>query len=152
MNIVYHVHFQTPGSKSRYTFVHNPAADTSGTEPTLASILGYLITTATLKKVAPVQLLEVVDTGASNTAQGQTALQLESTLSNILGELPELDSASYEQYIQASNAVVDILNLAPGERALVVNGRVSDSTTGSAHTHAFFYTYRLLDLWVMKTL
>ncbi|KAI0090064.1 glycosyltransferase family 24 protein [Irpex rosettiformis] len=112
-------------TQSRYTFVHNPSIDSLGVEPTLASVLGSLITTSSLKQVAPAQILEAIATGTLDKREdGQTVFRLESVSNSITGVLSELDGMEYERYIRASSAVVGMLKLAPGEQALVVNGRV----------------------------
>lgn len=118
---------QTPDSSARYTFVHNPATASQLSEQSLASVFGHLISTATLKQVNPSQLLEVLSTDAIDVKDGgQVIFRVEPTTGDGLGKLlpSEVDSVAYEQYVRASRAVVDLLKLAPGEQALVVNGRV----------------------------
>ena len=59
-------------------------------------------------------------------ADAQAVLVEESGLHRILNSMVEIDQNAYNKYIEASALLSKTIGLAPGEMALIINGRVRD--------------------------
>ncbi|KNZ76128.1 UDP-glucose:glycoprotein glucosyltransferase [Termitomyces sp. J132] len=93
----YHVS-QGLNTRTRISFIHNPIDDpTERTDRPLASwLIAYLIKTQSLSKASPEQLLRALD----------------------------FSGKEYGEYVITSRLVARELDVKPGERAVLVNGRV----------------------------
>lgn len=114
---------------SRFTFIHNPATIRRTIQRSPSSLLAHLIITGTIQKATPVQLLHVL--GLVEIETSQESIQMVIPQNNVLDELlagtvmSGSGSDMYDHFIRSSEVLVKLLKLAPGDQALVVNGRVS---------------------------
>ena len=125
---------QGANGRSRVSFVHNPSSNGThhvhGTVRT-SSLLGYLQTKKLLRNIAPSHLLNILDLGPvfSPAIIDQTVASADGALGDIFGGALVADASedkeNYEEFVRASQFIVRKMKLAPGEQALVVNGRVS---------------------------
>lgn len=117
------------GVPSRFSFVHNPSGEESlvPSKPAhISSLLAHLTLKRKLHRMAPSRLLEILGLGNVATPGDSTQIVIssEGTLDDILGG-SILEDAEYEAYLKSSRLMAHELRLAPGEQAVIVNGRVS---------------------------
>lgn len=105
--------------RTRVTFIHNSEAKTTGTVSTLISTLLHA---DSLSDVSPSRILEALANG-SDTHHAPGAQQP----FTLTGE--EASSASITRLLQASRLVTRQLGLQPGQRAVLINGRVRHSVS-----------------------
>ncbi|KAI0948225.1 hypothetical protein AcW1_009797 [Taiwanofungus camphoratus] len=116
------------GVPSRFSFVHNPSGEESlvPSKPAhISSLLAHLTLKRKLHRMAPSRLLEILGLGNVATPGDSTQIVIssEGTLDDILGG-SILEDAEYEAYLKSSRLMAHELRLAPGEQAVIVNGRV----------------------------
>ena len=114
---------QTETSVTRVSFVHNPSTDTPPATTTTSSLLGTLITKGTLSNLSPAKLLEVLDS-TSNIAAGQSEQVIVLSVAALEELLDGAPLVAPDEFVRASRYVLRALKVAPGENALIVNGRV----------------------------
>ncbi|KAI8974783.1 glycosyltransferase family 24 protein [Trametes punicea] len=117
----------TPGSLSRVSFIHvpDPGLHAQHLPPSApSSILGRLIVGDALSRLTPEHLLDVFGLSDSNSAADSTQEPLaDVSVEAILANEPARGDA-YEKYLNAGRRIARQLGLAPGEQAVIVNGRV----------------------------
>lgn len=59
-------------------------------------------------------------------ADAQAVLAEESSLHGLLNSMVEIDQSAYSKHLEASALLSKTIGLAPGEMALIINGRVRD--------------------------
>jgi UDP-glucose:glycoprotein glucosyltransferase len=105
--------FMARSARTRLTFIHNSEAKTTGAASTLISSLFHA---GTLRDMSPTRILEALANGSDgNHAPGTQqpfALTKEATASDIT------------RLLQANRLVTGQLGLQPGQRAVLVNGRL----------------------------
>lgn len=91
--------------------------------------MAHLLHNDLLSKISHNQLLQALGLSAVAVDEGarQTILSRERTLREIIGEgaLADLDVKVYNDYVQSSRLLVRELRLDSGDRAVIMNGRVS---------------------------
>jgi hypothetical protein len=97
-------------STSLYTLTAQRALSSSTPEDLLS----------VLDRVSPSLKERIID------ADAQAVLAEESSLHHILNSMVEIDQSAYNKYIEASALLSKTIGLAPGEMALIINGRVRD--------------------------
>ena len=144
---------QAEGGLSRIAFIHNPS--TAHNEHVhgslrISSFLGYLSTKGLLRQLSASQLLTVLAHGPviSQGTVDQVVMSADGPLLELFSGALIADVAddreTVEHFMKASQFLVKKLKLAPGEQALVVNGRVSAMCCGmSGGAHGI--SCRLLD-------
>ncbi|KII87653.1 glycosyltransferase family 24 protein [Plicaturopsis crispa FD-325 SS-3] len=120
-----------PESKTRISFIHNPvnSSATVTDRPHMSWFLSHLISASLLPQTSPSHLLRalglesIVDT--HNNPQVVLAKD-EGSLDKLTGGvgLNDIDAAEYASYEKSCRLVARELGLAPGEQALIVNGRI----------------------------
>ena len=132
------IFFQESGSRTRLSFIHNPALDdeNSVARRHISPIISHLITHNLLSKVSlkEFDVLLSPDTSAldgmgSSSGQRQFVLSENSVVYQLLRDIGVPmdgipDSQIHERYTVASRLFARELGLTPGELSLVVNGRV----------------------------
>lgn len=115
------------------SFIHNPSSgnnDHGHRVVRASSLLGYLAAKGLLDKISPSQLLTILNLGPvfSPSIIDQTAASADGdfgdTFNSALFAVSSEGEETYEAYVMADPFVVKKLRLAPGQQALVVNGRV----------------------------
>jgi len=126
----YHDLSQTPKSKTRLAFLHNPAnpQTLSSERMPVSWLMSHLHIHDLLSKATPSALLSVFEEHTVGPIEGtQTPLGGKNTF-DILTDgiaLDKISSEDYVAYVKQSRLIARELGLAPGEKGLVVNGRVS---------------------------
>ncbi|KAJ7032380.1 UDP-glucose:glycoprotein glucosyltransferase-domain-containing protein [Mycena alexandri] len=118
-------------SKTRLTFVHNPTT-VDPVDPNVRSsvswLLSHLLAKNLLSKASPVRLLRAlgldVPVPASPNDVPQIPLLKEDDQLTDGAGIPTFSAEDYSSFVRSSRLVVRELQLAPGEQALVANGRV----------------------------
>lgn len=98
--------------------------------PRISWLISHLLSAKLLSKVSPARLLHALGLELAVAADSpQVPLSGEGVLRELTGgvALGDMDSDAYAQYVRSSRLVVRELQLAPGEQALILNGRVSIS-------------------------
>ncbi|KZT07030.1 glycosyltransferase family 24 protein [Laetiporus sulphureus 93-53] len=113
---------------SRLSFIHNPSnlsSEMSTQQTAVSSLLAQLATQELLHRMSPSRLLSALGFGdvAVQSESPQVVISSEGSLDDILGQTV-LAEKDYQDYIRTGRLVARQLNLAPGERALILNGRV----------------------------
>ncbi|KAJ6626996.1 glycosyltransferase family 24 protein [Mycena sp. CBHHK59/15] len=113
-------------SKTRVSFIHNPTsivADTK-TQPPISWLLSHLLAKNLLSKASPRRLLRALglDDPISPSDGAQIPLSKDDLIDGvgISGYSPD----DYAKYLKSSRLIARDLQLAPGQQALIVNGRV----------------------------
>jgi hypothetical protein len=120
-----------PDSKSRVTFVHNPAnvGELPAPEQAPSSwLFSHLISKNLLSKQSKTAILRALGISQTETDEkSQKPLSATEYFSLATGGLAlrDLDSDKYADYVEASTQLSRDLKLAPGSNGLIVNGRVS---------------------------
>ncbi|KAI0073110.1 glycosyltransferase family 24 protein [Panus rudis PR-1116 ss-1] len=114
---------------SRITFVHNPSANSNSApwKHRVSSLLGQLIGTGLLDKVSASRLLDALHPERLDVtdSDSQTVFVPEGYLDTILeNAIIEDPQQTYESFAKASRFFVRELNIAPGNNAFIVNGRI----------------------------
>lgn len=110
-------------SKTRISFIHNPANDPSQLKSglTTASLLSHLVVAGRLSMVSSVRLLRALDLDSSTSDYSTQTLLNKDALEDVLeGKIEGIDYGMY----QRNRLVLRELNVAPGEQVLIINGRV----------------------------
>ncbi|KAJ7785207.1 UDP-glucose:glycoprotein glucosyltransferase-domain-containing protein [Mycena maculata] len=119
-------------SKTRVSFVHNPSkidADPS-VRPPVSWLLSHLLAQNLLSKASAPRLLRAL---GLDTATDAPAVQSDGTQIPLVEDREDLtdgvrisgySAEEYDRFVRSSRLVVRDLQLAPGAKALVVNGRV----------------------------
>ncbi|KAH9930812.1 glycosyltransferase family 24 protein [Amylocystis lapponica] len=118
-------------SPSRFSFVHNPAAASSGPagrRTQVSSLLAHLVSKEALYRVSPARLLGVLgfsDPAVPN-AGPQVVISPEGSLDDMLDGalLDDGGREAYEGFVKSCRLIARELEFAPGEQGLIVNGRV----------------------------
>ncbi|KAI0266194.1 UDP-glucose:glycoprotein glucosyltransferase-domain-containing protein [Gloeopeniophorella convolvens] len=114
-------------SRSRVTFVHNPASsnDDPGRLTRASSLFSHLISKGLLSKVSASHLLEALGLGSEPVGE-QTVLDTIISLEDITGGVPleDVDKNDYRQYVEIGRLVAEKAGLAPGASGLIINGRI----------------------------
>ncbi|KAG6885729.1 hypothetical protein C0993_010556 [Termitomyces sp. T159_Od127] len=114
-------------TRTRISFIHNPVDDpTEATDRPLASwLIAHLIKTQSLSKISVEQLLRALDLSFDG-MQTQTVLSRDEAMRTVTQglKLAELSEMQYGEYVTASRLVVRALDVEPGKRAVLVNGRL----------------------------
>ncbi|OBZ72146.1 UDP-glucose:glycoprotein glucosyltransferase, partial [Grifola frondosa] len=126
------VRFVTPGSLTRFSFIHNPTAVPSsfpGRLSSPAALLAHLISKDILYKVSPSRLMGILGLNVAvvQNQSPQIIISPEGSLDDILGDtfVDGESSKLFEDYLMSCLLIVKDLQLHPGEQAVVVNGRVA---------------------------
>jgi len=125
---------QDDESKTRVSFVHNPAprgdAD-SAVRPPVSWLLSHLLAKNLLSKATPPRLLRALGLDVpppvsppSDGPQIPLSKDDDDDLTGGVG-LSGYSAEEYDRFVRSSRLVARELQLAPGQQALVVNGRVS---------------------------
>ncbi|KAF8954770.1 hypothetical protein BDZ97DRAFT_1908037 [Flammula alnicola] len=121
----------TSDSKTRISFIHNPTAPSvpgSATRPPVSWLFSHLHTRELLSKATPAAILSAL--GLENPVTPSDSPQIpighESSFESLTGgvTLADIMPEEYYDFVKSSRLVVRTLQLAPGQSALVVNGRV----------------------------
>jgi hypothetical protein len=128
---------QSADSRTRISFVHNPAGEPIETpegnreRPSASQLISYLISSGTLANASPLDLMLALGLGDPATAddiqaQNQNQVPLTSqqeSVDKLTGgvKIPETNLA----YVRASRLVARELGVLPEQQVLLVNGRVS---------------------------
>ncbi|KAF5378749.1 hypothetical protein D9615_006978 [Tricholomella constricta] len=117
----------TPNARTRISFIHNPVNDpTETTNRPLASwLISHLIKSHQLSNAAPEQLLRVLGVEVPS-EETQTVLSQDEMVRALIGgvKVADFDAKRYAEYVKASRLLVRDIQIAPGQQALLVNGRV----------------------------
>ena len=120
-------------ARSRLTFLHNPVLSRKDTgQHTRVSLLfSHLVYKGLLSKISPSNLLQAIDFLSQPNRLGQTLLDTPHSLDEITGgvAIADLDEDVYHRYVEASRLVAEKVGLVPGAAGLIVNGRVSVTTS-----------------------
>ncbi|PCH34985.1 glycosyltransferase family 24 protein [Wolfiporia cocos MD-104 SS10] len=113
---------------SRISFIHNPSEapiTRSQTRPQVSSLVAQLISKGLLHRASPSRLLRLLGFGdvAAPKQSPQTVISAEDSLDDILSGTV-LTDAEYDEFVTASRLIAREVGLAPGDQAVVVNGRV----------------------------
>ncbi|GLB42376.1 putative UDP-glucose:Glycoprotein Glucosyltransferase [Lyophyllum shimeji] len=116
-----------PDSRYRISFIHNPVSDPPETtnRPVASWLISHLIKSHLLSKAAPEQLLWAL--GADATGDGaQTVLSQDEAVQPLTAgvKVADFDAGGYAEYVTSSRLVAREIGVAPGQQALLVNGRV----------------------------
>ncbi|KAF8069177.1 glycosyltransferase family 24 protein [Lyophyllum atratum] len=117
----------TPDSRTRISFIHNPPNDPTGAarRPVTSWWIAHLVKDHLLSKASLEQLLQVLS--ARVTSDGaQAVLPHDELLRTMTGtdNVVDFDETRYAEYVKASRLVAREIEIAPGQQALLVNGRV----------------------------
>ena len=125
---------QNVTSSFRLAYLHAPPPSIVVGALSVARSPSTSLYTLTAKKAlsssTPEDLLSVLDRVSPNLkeriidADAQAVLSEESILHRILNSVAEIDQNAYDKYIESSALLSKIIGLAPGEVALIINGRV----------------------------
>lgn len=117
---------------TRVSFIHNPTSVTTdlATERASASwLISHLLSTNTLSKASPSRLLESlgVDSPVPPSDDPQIPFSQYDALTELTGgiSIAEFSAQNYTDYVTSSRLIVRELHLAPGDLAIIINGRVS---------------------------
>ncbi|KAG6918623.1 hypothetical protein DXG01_013034 [Tephrocybe rancida] len=131
----------SPGSRTRISFIHNPANSPSeGTDRPLASwLIAHLVKTHLVSKTPPEYLLRALGVGGPST-EAQTLLSQDEVIRALTEgvKVADFNPIYYADYVQASRMVVREIGVAPGQQALLVNGRVVGPIEGGDFLAADF--------------
>jgi hypothetical protein len=117
---------QDESSRMRIAFIHNPidpSADRDWVDP--SELISYLISHGPLSKFTPAQILHVLDFNKLWSPDGQPTWRTAWKEITDGAVTDNADNFAYAQYVQSCRHVVRDLHIKPGDRALIVNGRVS---------------------------
>jgi UDP-glucose:glycoprotein glucosyltransferase len=119
---------QTPTSHTRISFIHNPSQPNgiSSGGQRRSRIFSQLMTTNAMYKLSPSQLLQVIGAPSKQdqVEDRQNVLSQDEVPDSLLDAINDFDAVAYDGYIRTSRLVARDLHLAPGEQALILNGRV----------------------------
>lgn len=122
---------QHPGNYSRFAFVHNPKVHRR-IERSPSGLLAHLAVTSSLRTTSPEQLLQILRLAEAETRQerSQIVLQQNNMLDDLLRGVntSSIRADSYANHERQSRELLKLLQLSPGEQALIVNGRVSGTS------------------------
>jgi UDP-glucose:glycoprotein glucosyltransferase len=91
--------------------------------------VSHLLSNGLLSKTSPSQILQAIGLGLETDKDSQ-ALPSNGQLFEALAggvTLDDFDAVAYTNYVKSSRLIARELHVAPGEQALIVNGRVSVS-------------------------
>ncbi|KAG6839745.1 hypothetical protein C0991_012004, partial [Blastosporella zonata] len=130
-----------PSSRTRISFIHNPVDDpTEGPNRPLASwLIAHLIKTNLVSKTAPEYFLRAL--GVVGPTNGAQAVLSQDEVIRALTEgvkVVDFDPVYYAEYVKASRLVAREIGVAPGQQALLVNGRVVGPIVGGDFVTADF--------------
>ena len=113
---------QTTTSKSRLTFIHNPAVVNAPAQSALSRFVAHLIYKGLLSEATPTSLLRAL--GAEKVADDSPSR--DAVIRKLAGavEPAEYEALVYDDYVKSTRRVARELGVQPGQSALVVNGRV----------------------------
>ena len=119
---------QTPASHTRISFIHNPREPNgiSSDGQRRSRIFPQLMATNLLYKLSPSQLLQLVGAPSKQdqVEDRQNVLSQDGVPDSFLDAINSFDAVAYDRYTRTSRVVARDLHLAPGEQALILNGRV----------------------------
>ncbi|KAI0042052.1 glycosyltransferase family 24 protein [Auriscalpium vulgare] len=119
---------ESPRSRSRVTFVHNPTSSSSEIHPLrrVSALFSHLIYQEQLGSISPQLLLQALGLHTRQGEEGQKVLSPAASLDKIMGgvDVEDVNVENYEDYIRTSAQVVKRLGLLPGSTVLVLNGRI----------------------------
>ncbi|KAJ6562664.1 glycosyltransferase family 24 protein [Mycena capillaripes] len=114
-------------SKTRVSFVHNPGNNDRdpNVRPPVSWLLSHLLSKNLLSKASSARLLRAlgVDAPVSPSDGPQIPLSKDEDLTDGVG-LSGYSSEDYNRFVHSSRLVARDLQLAPGDQALVINGRI----------------------------
>jgi UDP-glucose:glycoprotein glucosyltransferase len=125
---------QLSNGLSRVSFIHNPntsAPTTAADQRRTSTLVSHLLASRAIEMATPAQLLTVLGISfprESGGEQSQKVLSQQATLEELMGgvSIDNVEVSTYEWYAEASRRVVQQLGLAPGQQAVLLNGRVSE--------------------------
>lgn len=121
----------TEDNLSRFAFIHNPTSHRRNIQRSPSSLLAHLTATQSMQKATPAQLLHILGLAEVEVQAQQESSQIVIPQNTVLDELlggvvmPGSGKEVFDQFSRSTRALVELLKLAPGEQALIVNGRVS---------------------------
>ncbi|THV04765.1 glycosyltransferase family 24 protein [Dendrothele bispora CBS 962.96] len=132
-----------PNSSARFAFIHNPAVvDESPSRTSVSSLFSHLVSNHLLSKVSPNRLLlalgltDPVTPKTDGSSSEQTPLQTQADhLREILGGVKpsEFNASTHTRFVDMGRRLLKEMGIAPGEKAILVNGR----TVGPIQTGEF---------------
>ena len=127
---------QTPNSKSRLTFIHNPAVLNAPAQSALSRFVGHLVYKGLLSEATTASLLRAL--GAEDVVDDSPSR--DAVIRKLAGDVEpaEYQALIYDDYVKSTRRVARELGVQPGQSALVVNGRV--------RVFALYWIYALLML------
>ena len=113
---------QTTTSKSRLTFIHNPAVLNAPAQSALSRFVGHLVYKGILSEATTASLLRAL--GAEDVVDDLPSR--DAVIRKLAGDVEpaEYEALIYDDYVKSTRRVVRELGVQPGQSALVVNGRV----------------------------
>jgi UDP-glucose:glycoprotein glucosyltransferase len=133
---IFFADIQTPGSKTRISFIHNPSTPINlekGARLSASWLISHLHIKELMRRASPATFALVLgiqlDDAATATNDGEQQIPI--TKDEAFAKFTEgvkLDDVApqeYVDYVRASRLVVRDLQISPGELGLVMNGRVS---------------------------
>lgn len=129
------VFMQTEDATYRLGFIHTstrePSSAPSTEQPLISPLLARLAATENYDKYSPSDLAAILkeakdkatDDAGVNIQDGPGMININGQLTGVTNE--GVDPAEFERTRLAGNAVAQAIGLKPGEKGLIVNGRVS---------------------------
>ena len=113
---------QTTTSKSRLTFIHNPAVLNAPVQSALSRFVAHLIYKGLLSEATTASLLRAL--GAEDVVDDSPSR--DAVIRKLTGDVEpaEYEALAYDEYVKSTRRVARELGVQPGQSALVVNGRV----------------------------
>ncbi|KAF9530297.1 UDP-glucose:glycoprotein glucosyltransferase-domain-containing protein [Crepidotus variabilis] len=121
---------QTSDSKTRIAILHNPAvvpSRESAPRSPARWLIAHLHVRELLSEVSPLKLLSVLGFDSSSSSEDGSQVPLATTSFESLTEgvsLEGIEQLEYNDYVKQCGLVARELGIAPGQKALIVNGRV----------------------------
>ncbi|KAG6827591.1 hypothetical protein H0H92_011214 [Tricholoma furcatifolium] len=113
-----------PHTRTRISFIHNPKDDPIEGVVRPSSLFAYALHDHLMSKTAPETLLRALGVEGSG-SEAQTVLSQDEIVQKLKGGAKvAANSDYYAEYVKTSRLVARDTGLQPGQRALLVNGRV----------------------------